>query len=124
VLRVRRLAGRPTVLRFFTARSERSVASLAELAALHDSGTTVVAIGDGASVEEIGRLVGEREYPFLVVADEDRLVSRAFGVWCWPTTVWIRPDQRVEAVDLGAVAPPPEDGTAGDDPGAVPILGR
>jgi hypothetical protein len=103
------LSGRPTVLRFFTARSERSVASLEELVAVHHSGATVVAVCDGGSGDDVGRLVGDR-YPFLVVPDEDRGIARAFGVWCWPTTVWIRPDQRVEAVDLGAVAP----ATAGD----------
>jgi hypothetical protein len=40
--------------------------------------------------------------PVLVVADADRLVARSFGIWAWPVTVWIRPDQRIEAIDIGA----------------------
>ncbi len=61
---------------------------------------TVIAVGDGEGPERVAELVEEREFPFLVLADPDRLVSRAFGVWCWPATVWIRTDGRIEAIDL------------------------
>jgi peroxiredoxin len=66
-----------------------------------ESAPLIIAIGDGESPEQAAEIAKERNLPYLVLADPDRLVSRAFGVWCWPATVWIRADQRVEAVDFG-----------------------
>jgi len=104
-LSLRRLKGRPVALTFWTSRSAPSIDQLEYLRGLQADGDRrapiVIAVGDGEGPERVAELVEEREFPFLVLADPDRLVSRAFGVWCWPATVWIRTDGRIEAIDLG-----------------------
>lgn len=107
-LSLRRVKGRPLALTFWTSRSEPS---LDHLEFLRDMQTTrgrsapvTIAVGDGESPDRVAEVAKERRLPFLVLPDPDRRVSRMFGVWCWPCTVWIRPDQRVEAIDFG-VAP-------------------
>jgi peroxiredoxin len=109
-LSLRRLKGRAVALGFYT---RRSGPSLDHLEFLRDVASTggkrsplVVAVGDGESAERVAEVVKQRELPFLVLPDPDRLLSRAFGVWCWPATVWIRPDLKVEAVDFGSSASP------------------
>jgi hypothetical protein len=39
--------------------------------------------------------------PFTVVQDVHQVVARLYGVRCWPTTVTIGPDARVEHVQFG-----------------------
>ena len=115
-LSLRRLRGRPIVLTFWTSRSEPSLdhlEALRDLASARGSrAPLMIAIGDGETPERAAEVARERALPFVVLADPDRFVSRTFGVWCWPATLWIRPDLRIEAVDFGAatgpsVAPPP-----------------
>jgi peroxiredoxin len=100
-----RLNGLPVALAFWTRLSEPSLDQLEYLRYVHatrrESAPLIIAIGDGESPEQAAEIAKERNLPYLVLADPDRLVSRAFGVWCWPATVWIRADQRVEAVDFG-----------------------
>lgn len=107
-LSLRRLKGRPVVLAFWTPRSGPSVAHLELLrdlpAADGYQAPLVVAVCDGEGPERVEELVGHRRLPFLVLPDPDRRIARQFGVWCWPATVWIRPDQRIEAIDLGTPA--------------------
>ncbi|MGH2555647.1 MAG: redoxin domain-containing protein, partial [Actinomycetota bacterium] len=108
-LSLRRLKGRPLALTFWTSRSEPSLDHLEFLRDLHTTrgrwAPVTIAVGDGESPDRVARIVKEKELPFLVLPDPDRRVSRMFGVWCWPCTVWIRPDQRVEAIDFGAAPP-------------------
>lgn len=111
-LSLRRLGGRPVVLAFWTPRSEPSVAHLELLrdlpppAAGRDGDPLVVAVCDGEGPDRVAELVRDRRLPFLVLPDPDRRIARAFGVWCWPATVWVRADQRIEAIDLGTPAGP------------------
>lgn len=104
-LSLRRLRGRGVVVTFWTSRSAPSLDQLDVLrdlsATLGDSAPLVVAVGDGEPADRVAAVVKERRLPFLVLPDPDHRLSRAFGVWCWPATVWIRPDLRVEAIDLG-----------------------
>jgi peroxiredoxin len=108
-LSLRRLKGRPIALTFWTSRSEPSLDHLEflrEMQMTRGRGAPVtIAVGDGESPERVARILKEKEFPFLLLPDPDRRVSRMFGVWCWPCTVWIRPDQRVEAIDFGAAPP-------------------
>lgn len=104
-LSLRRLRGRPLVVTFFTSRSRPSLDQLSALCDL--AGGTgpgaplVVAVGDGEPPDRVAEIAKERGLPFLVLPDPDRRISRAFGVWCWPSTVWVGADLRVEAVDVG-----------------------
>jgi hypothetical protein len=41
---------------------------------------------------------------FPLIPDPVRAISRRFVVGVWPSTVWIGPDMRVEAVHLGLTA--------------------
>jgi hypothetical protein len=100
-----RFKGRGLALAFYTSRSQPSIEHLDLLRDIGDGneeGPLVIAIGDGETWEDVAALVEARRLPFLVVADADRLVARRFGIWAWPVTVWIRPDQRIEAIDIGA----------------------
>jgi hypothetical protein len=100
-----RFKGRGLALAFYTSRSEPSIEHLdllREVGNGGEEGPLVIAIGDGETWEDVAALVEARRLPFLVVADADRLVARSFGIWAWPVTVWIRPDQRIEAIDIGA----------------------
>jgi peroxiredoxin len=101
-----RFKGRGLAVVFYTYRSEPSIEHLETLREVGDGGEEgplVIAIGDGEAWDAVAALVEERRLPFLVVADADRLVARSFGIWAWPVTVWIRPDQRIEAIDIGAI---------------------
>ncbi|HYU57390.1 MAG TPA: TlpA disulfide reductase family protein, partial [Actinomycetota bacterium] len=104
-LSLRRLRGRPIAITFWSSRSAPSLEQLDVLRDVADrsggGGPLVVAVGDGESQERATEVAKERRLPYLVLPDPDRLVSSAFGVWCWPATVWIRPDLRVEAIDVG-----------------------
>jgi peroxiredoxin len=108
-LSLRRLKGRPIALTFWTSRSEPSLDHLEFLREMQMTrgrrAPVTIAVGDGESPEQVARIVEEKEFPFLLLPDPDRRVSRMFGVWCWPCTVWIRPDLRVEAIDFGAAPP-------------------
>jgi hypothetical protein len=100
-----RFKGRGLAVAFYSSRSEPSIEHLELLRDVGDGseeGPLVIAIGDGETWEDVAALVEARRLPFLVVADADRLVARSFGIWAWPVTVWIRPDQRIEAIDIGA----------------------
>jgi peroxiredoxin len=109
-LSLRRLKGRPLAIVFCTTRSEPSLTQLDVLRDVHLSrgskGPLTIAIGDGESRERVALIAKEKDLPFLLLAEPDRRISRAFGVWCWPATVWIRPDQVVEAIDFGVTASP------------------
>jgi peroxiredoxin len=113
-LSLRRLKGRPVALTFWTPRSRPSIDHLELLGEMCRRGGAeaplVIAVGNGGR-EPAAEAVRARRLPFPILADADGRISRIFGVWCWPTTIWIRPDQRVEAVDFGTV--PQSEGSVG-----------
>jgi hypothetical protein len=104
-LSLRRLKGRSMALTFWSSRSEPSLEQLELLRGvaegMGDRAPIIIAVGDGEGDEHVAELVRDREFPFLVLPDPDRGLSRHFGVWCWPSTIWITEDQRIEAIDLG-----------------------
>ncbi len=113
-LSMRRLRGRRVALTFWTSWSDPSVEQLREFARAYEAtrgvGPLVLAIGEGETEERAAQIAKEEGLPFPVLPDPDREISRRFGVGCWPTTVWIGPTMRVEAVNFGltAVADRPE----------------
>jgi peroxiredoxin len=104
-LSLRRMQGRRTVLAFWTSASQPSVEQLRELKAAHESsgerGPVVLGVGDGETGEAAAKVAKEEALPFPVIPDPERAISRRYGVGCWPTTVWIGPNMRVEAVNFG-----------------------
>jgi peroxiredoxin len=102
------LRGRQLVLTFWTSWCEPSIAQLREFAqATRDgegTGPLVLAIGDGESADRAAEMAQDEDLPFPVLPDPDREISRRFGVGCWPSSVWISPAARVEAVNFGLTA--------------------
>jgi hypothetical protein len=58
-------------------------------------------VGDGEPPDRAEELARAEGFPFALIPDPDRAISSRFGVGVWPSTIWIGPDQRVEAVSLG-----------------------
>jgi peroxiredoxin len=118
-LSLRRFSGRRVVLTFFTPRSQPSVDHLAQMtsAASPDRriGPLVIAVADGSSWSRVEELVREKGSSVVILPDPERQISSMFGVWCWPATVRIDANGRVEGIDVGAanVAPEPGQGTSG-----------
>jgi peroxiredoxin len=107
-LSLRRLRGRPVVVAFWTSWSEPSLEQLRQLRAAYESsardGVIVLAVGDGEPAERAEEVARRERLPFPVIADPNRGISQRFGVGVWPSTVWIAPDMRVDAVHLGLTA--------------------
>lgn len=104
---LRRLRGASAVLSFWTSCSEPSIEQLRQLREALDSRRenhpNVLGIGDGESAEQVAELAKRERLPFPLVPDPERVIARQLGVSAWPATVQVRPDGRVEAVDLGLV---------------------
>jgi peroxiredoxin len=118
-LALRRLRGRSVVLSFWISCSEPSVEQLRQLReALESRGKDapyVLGIGDGESPQEVTELARRERLPFPLMADPERSIARRYGISCWPATVQVGPDGRVEATDLGLVPGiSPCERTAGD----------
>jgi peroxiredoxin len=107
-LSLRRLRGRPAVVVFWTSRSAPSIEHLCALRDRHAAGAgpapLTIAVGDGETADEAERVAKDHRLPFVVLPDPGRRIASAFGVWCWPATVLVGADGRVESVDLGASA--------------------
>jgi peroxiredoxin len=106
-LPLRRLRGGSVALSFWSASSEPSIEQLRQLSkaleAEEEGRPYVIGIGDGESEQQVRALAGREQFPFPLVPDPERLISRRFGISCWPATVQIGSDGRFVAVDLGLV---------------------
>jgi peroxiredoxin len=103
-----RLRGRPVLLNFWQSWSAPCLKELHRLQALQEQRRTetplVVALHGGKSgtaLDEIRRQLG---LSFALVQDPEHQVARRYGVRCWPTTILVDADGRVEHVQLG-IAP-------------------
>ena len=105
-LSLRRLKGRSIALVFCSPRSEPSMDHLEYVREVGrgEGAPIVIGVCDTESSERVAEIVEERRIPFLVLADPGQRIASVFGVWCWPATIWIGPDQVVEAVDFGGAA--------------------
>jgi hypothetical protein len=105
---LRRLRGRRVALAFLDLRSEPSVEHLRHLRRAYEragrAAPVLLAIGDGEGPDQVSEVARAERLPFPLLPDPERSISKRYGVGCWPVTVWIRPDMRVEAVDFGLTA--------------------
>jgi peroxiredoxin len=102
---LRRLRGRSVILTFCSPASAPSLDHLEHLRDLPRKADPplVVAVCDDADPERVAEIAAARRIPYLVLPDAGRRIASAFGVWAWPSTVWIRADGLVEAVDVGTL---------------------
>jgi len=106
-LALRRLRGESVVLSFWTSSSEPSLEQLRQLREALEAGREnqphVLGIGDGESPEQVAELAKREQLPFPLVPDPERSIARRYGVSCWPATVQVGPEGRIEASDVGLV---------------------
>ena len=102
-----RFVGRRHMLSFWHAWSAPCLAELRRLSTMYGRPTeeqpTIVAFHGGPQ-SDLDRVRKELALPFTLVQDVDQVVARLYGVRCWPTTVTIGPDARVEHVQFGVPA--------------------
>ena len=66
-----------------------------------ETGTVVVAIGDGEDANRTAEIAREHELRFALIPDPDRRISRQYGINCWPTIVSINENGIVDFVHSG-----------------------
>ena len=106
------------MLSFWQAWSAPCLAELRRLSTMYGRPTeeqpTIVAFHGGPQ-SDLDRVRKELALPFTLVQDVDQVVARLYGVRCWPTTVTIGPDARVEHVQFGVPAREPDASQFGGD---------
>jgi peroxiredoxin len=103
-----RMRGRPVLITFWQSWSVPCLKELRRLQALQNAdgrGTpVVVAFHGGAAPKSFDEIRKEHGLSFAIVQDAEHRVARGFGVRCWPTTITVDPDGRIEHIRLG-IAP-------------------
>jgi len=106
-LPLRRLRGGPVVLSFWTSCSGPSLEQLRQLRVALETGphgqASVLGVGDGESAQQVAEVAQREQLPFPLVPDPERQIAHRYGVSCWPTTVQVGPEGRIDATDLGLV---------------------
>ena len=104
---IHRMRGRRMLLNFWQNWSAPCLQELRRLQTLQAAGArdapVIVAFHggrDAKSVEEIRKQLG---ITFAFVQDSEQQIARAYGVRCWPTTVSIDADGRIEHVQCGVM---------------------
>jgi hypothetical protein len=104
-----RLRGRRTLLCFWQSWSAPCLEELERHARLRDRGgrdaPLVLAFHGGRSAGEVDEVHRRLGRTLLMAHDAEHRVSSRFGVRCWPTTVSVGPDLRIEHVRFGLAAP-------------------
>jgi len=102
---LRRFAGREMVLAFWTSWSQPSLKQLQYLQTLQGQRTgqspIVLAINDGENPAHARSVFKENKFTSVLVPDDNRQISRSYGICCWPTTVTIDTMGVVSHVQLG-----------------------
>jgi peroxiredoxin len=98
-----RFRGRRLLLNFWQAWSAPSRHELRRLQMRQASGgeTPLVVALHGGRQHYLQQIRKELGLTFLLAQDVEQQVARRYGVRCWPTTVGIDPDGRVEHVQFG-----------------------
>jgi peroxiredoxin len=103
-----RLLGRSVLVSFWQSWSAPCLAELRRLEALQHgdarSAPVVIAFHGGPAPKSFEEIRRQHGLSFALVQDTEHRIARAFGVRCWPTTIGIDPDGRIEHIQLG-VAP-------------------
>jgi peroxiredoxin len=100
-----RLRGRPVLLTFWQAWSAPCLAELRRLQALHAAAGRespfIVAIHGCAPHQSFDSLRREQGISLPIVQDSEHRVAHLYGVRCWPTTITIGVDGRVDHLQFG-----------------------
>jgi peroxiredoxin len=100
-LSLRKLAGRPTTIVFWTTRSDPSIAAVQEEAHHAADGATVLAVNVGDSSEVVAREAKRHKLTATVVNDPSGEIARGYGVSVFPTIVSIDASGTVAAIRYG-----------------------
>ncbi len=104
-LALRKLRGQRVLLNFWQSWSAPCIRELTRLEALHEKGgegtPVILAVNGGEKPEVLSGVRRKHNLGFTLVPDPERTIARQFGVECWPTTVSIDAEGRVEGVQYG-----------------------
>jgi peroxiredoxin len=104
-LTLRKLEGRAVTVVFWKSSSKASMDAVRDLQEIAGksarSGSTVLAINDGESVEAATKAAEAHKFAAILVTDPQRQISSAYGVSVWPTTVSIDTSGIVTAIRYG-----------------------
>ncbi|MGC1902330.1 MAG: TlpA disulfide reductase family protein [Candidatus Acidiferrum sp.] len=104
-LTLRKLESRAVILVFWKSSSKASMDAVRDLQEIAGksarSGSTVLAINDGESVEAATKAAETHKFAAILVTDPQRQISSAYGVSVWPTTVSIDAGGIVTAIRYG-----------------------
>ena len=116
---LRKLRGQRVLLNFWKGWSTPCLAELRRLQRAHDraggQGLVILAIGDGEDAQRVAEVRRELGLTFNLLPDQDRRMTQRYHVDCWPTTVSIGSEGRVDRVHFGATPNEPVRTPAGGD---------
>jgi peroxiredoxin len=99
-----RLRGQPVLLNFWQSWSAPCLKELRRLQGLHEQregAPFIVAFHGGKDTKALDAIRKQLGLSFALVQDTDQEVARRYGVRCWPTTIRISADGRVEHIQSG-----------------------
>jgi len=99
-----RLRGQPVVLSFWQSWSAPCLKELRRLQGLHEQRSEapyIVAFHGGKDGKALDAIRKQLGLSFPLVQDVDQRIARTYGVRCWPTTIRINADGRVEHAQFG-----------------------
>jgi len=99
-----RLRGRNVLLNFWQSWSAPCLTGLGRLQRLHQTGREtpfIVAFHGGKNSKEFDEIRKRLGLSFPLVQDSQQRIARRYGVRCWPTTIMVDAEGRVEHVQFG-----------------------
>jgi peroxiredoxin len=99
-----RLRGQPVLLNFWQSWSAPCLKELRRLQGLHEQregAPFIVSFHGGKDTKALETIRKQLGLSYALVQDTDQEVARRYGVRCWPTTIRISPDGRVEHIQSG-----------------------
>jgi peroxiredoxin len=99
-----RFQGRDMLLNFWQPWSAPCLAELSRLQRLHQSGKDtafIVAFHGGTDSSAVNQVRKQLGLTFPLVHDSHQRIARLYGVRCWPTTVLVDAEGRVQQVQFG-----------------------
>ena len=106
---LRRLRGQRVLLSFWKSWLAPCLSELGRLQSSHDrdrrEGRVVLAINDGEDRQRVAETRRAHRLTLTLVPDPERRISSRYGINCWPTTVAIDENGRVERVHFGVTRP-------------------
>jgi peroxiredoxin len=109
-LALRKLRGHPVLLNFWQSWSAPCIRELKRLQSLQAAGgeaaPVIVAVNGGEHGDVLPEIRRRHGLDFALVQDPGRSIARQFGIECWPTTVSINAEGKIEGARFGTL---PED---------------